>query len=269
MILKKGTSGERRVAAEALGRIGDQSVIPDLLKAAAQAEDRFLEHSIIYALIELNDIPATEQGLGSDNPRVRRAALIAIDQMPGGGLKSDQVIPLLASNRDIDQDTANWLLKQHPEWGDDLAGWFTRQFEQLPTTRTKPGGAQVARLESQLSLFTGSPVIQELLAIVAIEDDAHPAARSLALRVMAKTKVAEMPRLWADTLVVLLDPNSTLIAQAVAVARSLPPTKEPHEDFQAALWRIGTMDEQPAPIRLDAFAAIPNGVADPSRRILR
>ena len=46
--------------------------------------------------------------------------------MPGGGLKSDQVIPLLASTNDIDQDTANWLLKQHPEWGDDLAGWFTR-----------------------------------------------------------------------------------------------------------------------------------------------
>ena len=261
-ILKTGTPANRRVAAEALGRIGDKSVIPDLLKAAGDAEDRFLEHSITYALIELGDVDAVEQGIGSDNPRIRRTALIALDQMPGGGLAANQVIPLLASANEVDLDTANWLLKRHPEWGDDLAGWFTDQFQQLPPTRTKAADAQIARLESLLATFTGSPVIQQLLATTAGSDDAHPAARSLSLRVMANTKLAELPRLWADTLTGLLDPNGTQIAAAVLVARSLPGTKEPHDELSLALTRVGMTAGQPETIRLDAFAAIPAGVAD-------
>src|SRR5262249_12737912 len=38
----------RRQAATALGEIGDASAVPALLAAAANADDRFVEHSIIY-----------------------------------------------------------------------------------------------------------------------------------------------------------------------------------------------------------------------------
>ncbi|HTL18645.1 MAG TPA: PVC-type heme-binding CxxCH protein, partial [Patescibacteria group bacterium] len=47
----------RRASAEALGRIGDKSSVPALLNACAQPHDRFLEHSLTYALIEI-DAPA-------------------------------------------------------------------------------------------------------------------------------------------------------------------------------------------------------------------
>ncbi len=43
------------LAAEALGRIGDKSAVPALLKAAGQPADRVLEHGLIYALIEIAD----------------------------------------------------------------------------------------------------------------------------------------------------------------------------------------------------------------------
>jgi hypothetical protein len=107
----------------------------------------------------------------------------------------------------------------------------TEQFAKLPQTRTKEADAQIARLESLLATFTGSPTIQQLLATTAGGDDAHPAARALSLRVMANTKLAELPRLWADTLTKLLDPNGTLIGPAVT-APALPPTKEPHEELR-------------------------------------
>jgi putative membrane-bound dehydrogenase-like protein len=46
----------RRSAAEALGRIGFKPTVPDLLAAAGSCrDDRVLEHSLIYALIEIGD----------------------------------------------------------------------------------------------------------------------------------------------------------------------------------------------------------------------
>jgi HEAT repeat protein len=59
--LKSGTAAIRRAAAEALGRIGDARAVPDLLEAAASPADRVLEHSITYALIEIN-VPASLSG---------------------------------------------------------------------------------------------------------------------------------------------------------------------------------------------------------------
>ncbi len=51
---------------------------------------RMLEHSLIFALIEIADPAATARGLTSDNSHVRRAALIALDQMPKGNLRSER-----------------------------------------------------------------------------------------------------------------------------------------------------------------------------------
>ena len=59
----------RRAAAEALGRIGDKSAVPALLKAVGELRpDRVLEHSLTYALIEIADPKGTAAGLASDQP---------------------------------------------------------------------------------------------------------------------------------------------------------------------------------------------------------
>lgn len=258
-MLQTGRFANKRIAAEALGRIGDKSVVPALLQAAGDADDRFLEHSIIYAIIELNDIPATEEGIKSENARTRRAALIALDQMPGGGLKSEQVVPLLASKNNVDLDTANWLLKHHSEWGDDLAGWLTEQFSRLP----KDADAQEFDvLESQLATFTGTPSIQQLLAKAAGQPGKSLAARRLALRVMAGAKLKELPPLWADTLAKLLDANSPVIKDTVAAARALPGPKVPHPELCGALREAAASEKLEDLVRLNALAAIPAGLPD-------
>ena len=55
---------DRRLAAEVLGRINDRAAIPALLDALASPADRFVEHSLIYALIEIADRDATRRRPG-------------------------------------------------------------------------------------------------------------------------------------------------------------------------------------------------------------
>src|ERR1051326_8158096 len=62
-ILQSSAPHLQRIAAEALGRIGDRSAVKPLLAAAARDHDRVLEHSLTYALIELNTPEQTRAGL--------------------------------------------------------------------------------------------------------------------------------------------------------------------------------------------------------------
>ncbi|HEX4949332.1 MAG TPA: PVC-type heme-binding CxxCH protein, partial [Blastocatellia bacterium] len=71
----------RLQAATSLGQIGEARAVPALLDAAANAEDRFVEHAIIYSLIQLKDAAPLQAALNAKEPRVRKAALIALDQM--------------------------------------------------------------------------------------------------------------------------------------------------------------------------------------------
>ena len=70
-----------------------------------------LEHSLIFALIEIADREATAQGLRSENPHTRRAALIALDQMREGHLPPGEVTPLLVSSNPVLKETANWIVE--------------------------------------------------------------------------------------------------------------------------------------------------------------
>src|SRR5207237_6068470 len=112
----------RRAAAEALGRIGDRSAVPALLAALGEPNDRFLAHSLTYALIEIGDGKATAAGLDSPNPRTHRAALIALDQMEGGKLDGEALAKELGSEDAAIKEAAWWIVGRHPEWGPRLAG---------------------------------------------------------------------------------------------------------------------------------------------------
>src|SRR5205807_185322 len=81
----------QRVIAEALGRLGDRQAVPALLAVAVRVQDRVLEHSLIYALIELDAREETSRGLAANDPLVQRMALMALDQMPAGGLEASTV----------------------------------------------------------------------------------------------------------------------------------------------------------------------------------
>lgn len=179
----------RRQAATALGQIGDPQAVPALLAAAEGANDRFIEHAIIYALVTINQPKLTAQGLSHAASDVQQAAVIALDQMPAASLQAAQVMPLLNSEHKNLQRTALWVASHHPEWVADMMVYL----------RTRLQGEAVAEEEQELLgdilvSFCGDARMQQFMAEQMQE---APAARKLfLLDAMAACNIEEIPSSW-------------------------------------------------------------------------
>ena len=92
-------------------------------------------------------------------PAIRRAALMALDQMDGGGLKPEVVAPLLAAPDPALRETATWIAGRHAEWGGRLAG---RSASGSRPSVFRPD--QRSALEHLLARLASAAPIQELLA---------------------------------------------------------------------------------------------------------
>jgi putative membrane-bound dehydrogenase-like protein len=255
-LLKHGSPHLQRAAAEALGRIGDKTAIPELLARVDSASDRFLEHSLTYAVIEIGDPVATAAGLQASSPRIRRAALIALDQMDDGGLKPESITPLLTSSDALLKQTAWWIAGHHPDWGQAVAGFFRQRLASKDLSN-----ADRDELQRQLSQFTRDAEIQAFLA-TNLNGSASKESRLVVLRAMAQAPLKEMPVAWASGLVnVMAGKDTELVRQAVSTARVLPPPKDSAAGLSAALLRVGCEPASPAEVRLGALAAIPGGLS--------
>jgi putative membrane-bound dehydrogenase-like protein len=247
-----------RAAAEALGRIGHKSAVPPLLEALGRPADRVLEHSLTYALIEIGDRVQTTAGLASPNARVHRAALIALDQMDGGGLQAAAVTAELTSPDPALKETAWWIASRHPEWGGALAGFLRERL-------ARPGQTPAEReaLARELARFARGPAIQELLA-ERLRDPAAPVeAGQTVLRAMAQAGLRETPAAWNPALTqVLARGDAVLVREAAATARALASPKRRPPDLTAALLAVGQNAAAPADVRLTALAAVSGGLTE-------
>jgi putative membrane-bound dehydrogenase-like protein len=266
-LLEAASMHNRRAAAEALGLIRAKSAVPALLKAAGEPADRVLEHSLTYALIQLNDRDGTQAGLRETNPRVLRTAMVALDQMNSGGLDSQFVAGLLESREPIIKETASWIAGRRPEWAGALAGALEKRL-----IRADLPAAERAELERQLGRFAQSTAVQELLTARLSDQSAPVAARRSSLQAMAWSGLNEkqVPAGWVTALVSVLDGSAShleLVADAVATARSLPIAPGTAGKLPARLVQIATgagSDE----LRLNALAAIPGGVKQADEKTL-
>ena len=255
-----GSSAQlQRAAAEALGRAGDGGTVAALLDAVGRTEDEILTHSLTYALIEIANPAATRKGLGSSSSRVRRAAMLALDQMEGqmegGGVGPETVIPLLSSADPLLRDTAGWIVGKHVEWGGSLAGHFRAQLASARHASAKHDGDGRADLERELARFAGDPAIQKLLADTA-RGDGPKAARLTALGAMSKAALKEAPANWIRAVASVTDSaDDDLLRAAVSTARALPTGEERNAGLDKALLRVGQDSKVPADVRADALAA--------------
>lgn len=251
----------RRAAAEALGRIGEKSAVSSLLAAAEQAQqekllDRTLEHSITFALIEIADRVETERGLRAASSAPRRAALVALDQMDGGGLKPAEVTPLLVSSDPLLQSVAMWIVSHHTDWGDDLAGFFR---ERLTATEL----SDRRELQALLAQLATNTAIQGVLTEVLRDDASKKETRLLAMRAMAQSDVKEMPMAWQSELTRALgSDDADLLRQTVATLRSLPASKRARAELTEALLKVARQTKIAEEVRLDALAALPGKLED-------
>jgi len=265
-VLASDTPANRRAAAEALGRFGNLAAVPHLLSAAADANDRVLQHSITYALIELADPMATHAGIASKAPGTQAAALVALDQMPGGRIGSQQVIPLLNSSDETLRGTARWLVSRHTEWGGELSEWFRGQlaaFPERPTTESDSTARE--GLELMLVDFAVHSSIQQLLADTLTDENASASTKRLTLRVMARAKLAQSPPGWRTALAsVVASADPSLLPLAVAAAWELPAVKASDDVLDQSLLRVSNSATTSQELRVTALAVMAASLRDVS-----
>jgi putative membrane-bound dehydrogenase-like protein len=252
--LKSASLHNRRAAAEALGRIGDNSAVSSLLDAFGRKADRALEHSLTYALIEIADAEATAAGLANGNVVVRRAALTALDQMGGGRLDAKQVTAELNSNNPQLKETAWWIAGRHPGWAPTVTSFF---HDRLSAADKLTPPAQ-EELTQHLTRFAANEAIQRLLANCSGSQN----SQRIALRVMARANLKETPQDWIARLAAVLNGDNTdLQNEAIAAVRHLRIPPKQAAPLTAALLKIGSNSRAAATMRVSALAAVPDGLA--------
>jgi putative heme-binding domain-containing protein len=221
--------------------------VPALLNGLRAECDRFLEHALIYALIEIADREATLTGLRDVNLRLRRAALIALDQMDGGNLTREQVVPLLDTEDPKLWQTAWGVVTARPEWAGAVAGlvgqWLARG--DLPSSRREA-------LRTALLAFCKDSTVQELVAQALRTESTPTATRLLLLEVMSQAPLDKLPAAWISELGRGLDQrDGHLVRQTVATIRTRNLT-----DFDAGLQRVAADTRHDADVRSAALAAV-------------
>jgi len=256
----KNASSARQVsiAAEGLARIGDKVAVPPLFNAliASGGADEILNHSLIYAVIQIGNASATQPFLRSENVAARRAALIALDQIEGGGLKADDVTPLLASKDDALRQAAMWIVGRHPEWSSSLAGFFRSRLAVKNLS-----AAERDELARQLAQHARSTAIQDVLTSALSDATLAKEMRLVALRAMAQAGLKETPASWLNAVAAALSAEQgESVKQVVGTARALSMPKEGHAGMATALMNVARDAKAPVETRLEAMASVPRGV---------
>jgi putative membrane-bound dehydrogenase-like protein len=258
-LLASDTPPNQRVAAEAIGRLGDRSAVPALLAAAANAEDRILQHSITYALIELADPAAMAAGLSSEAPGTIAAALVSLDQMPGDELEFDHVSRFLGIGDERLAATVRWIVAQHPEWAGPLSAWFRQMLSTASESHESPNEAEVKGFRSLLATFAEQPHVQVILA------EALSANRNseLALQAVVEGKVRKPSGALLGALAkVIAKGEPALLPQALAVVRQLQPELKRPAELEDALLAVAGASEPPLEQRVAALAVVTPGLPE-------
>jgi putative heme-binding domain-containing protein len=218
-----------------------------LIDAAANADDRFVEHSVIYALIQLGDAAPLLKQLRAGSPRVRQAAMIALDQMDKSPLVAANVAPFLVDADAELRRAALWVVSRHKAW----APTVTKSLEAgLRSPRFAP--EEAAPLGEAIAAFCGEAPMKKTIATV-LGDPALDAPRqSFMLDAAERCSAKEFPAEWQAGLAKLLhhtDPQVRLETIGLLRARGLAA-------FDADLRRLAADARERDDIRVAALSAL-------------
>ena len=252
----------RKLAAE-LGRKRDAAAVEPLLaRLATSAGDRFLEHALIYALIEINASAKTAAGLDHAQPDVRRGALIALDQTGSDLLTRERVAKLLDAGDARLQSTVLGVMQKHPDWASSVVAW-------LKARLSNPALAadQLPLVENTLLAYKADAVIQQLLAD-ALADDATPT--SLRLSLLSTIERSEFtgkqtPPAWTAAVArQLASPDDAVVRQAIGTARLLG-----EESFHILLMNMARDASRDESLRIAALKAMGAKAGEPDGNLFQ
>lgn len=242
----------RRVAAQALGRLGDAGAVKAILDTLCRPEnagDRFLEHALIYALIELEAPVETAEGLRRDHPGAIKAAVLALDQMDSASFKPEWALGLMRHNDSDLAEAALEIVGRHGEWSLPVSAELLEILEQ----RTW-GNREEALIDALLPGSLGNVAVARSIGEVMGDNNRLLAQRVRLLRVLAE-RGGPPARAWVEPIgAALASQDTRLVSEAVAAAGALQT-----ETFDAALQRVAEDPNRPGVVRIAAMRALGAG----------
>ena len=190
-MLQSDEAAGRRQAAEALGRIGDVGAVEALLAVSAQPADRFVEHALIYALIRLRDPEPLVSALKDNSPAVRKAALIALDQMEDSPLRREQVVSLLDARDEGLGDAVLWVVSHHPEWSSGLIDYLRARLE-----AGDPAPDSLEPVRAALLSFAADAGVQRMIARLLAAPSTSAERKLFLLDTIDESSLDELPPVW-------------------------------------------------------------------------
>jgi putative heme-binding domain-containing protein len=237
----------RRAAATALGRIRDAEAVWALFEGLRTGGDRFLEHAHIFALIQIADRARTLKGLRDPSPVVRRAALIALDQMDGGNLTRDLVTPLLNTDDPALQRTALDVITARPGWAKEIVGLLRHWLgmKELDAGRKES-------LRGALLAFGKDRSVQALVAETLGRDTTPLATRLLLMDTIGRTALDRLPPSWVRELGRGLRHREEKVVRQTVAALHATGIKR----FDGELLALAREQNRPTDLRVAALSAV-------------
>jgi putative membrane-bound dehydrogenase-like protein len=208
--LRTDSASVRRQVATALGQIGDTKAVSALIAASQDAADRFEEHSIVYSLITLGAPGPLVDALDHRSGNVRKVALIALDQMEGGHVDKNRLVPFLGSRSKPLQDAGVWVLSHHKSWG-DLAVEYLR----LTLGRNDLSGTEEASIANLVTAFYDDARIQKFVTLQLKSEAAGIGEKLLLLHIIRMSPGESLPDEWINLLRTLLQDDNPRLQSAV------------------------------------------------------
>jgi putative heme-binding domain-containing protein len=226
----------------------DQGTVPALFESIrASSLDRLLEHALIYALIRIDDRIGTVPFLKDPNPQVRRAALIALDQMDDGKLTCEEVTPLLDTDDPQLRKTALAVISARKGWATELVGLLRGWLEE-----TKPADEHLSLLRGTLLAQAADPAIQHMIAETLVSDKTSTPVRLLLWEVIYRAPLGDLPEAWLTAVQRTLQGGSpSEIRQVIAIVN-----ERKLEKFDEWIMVMARNKEAETDLRIESLAAV-------------
>lgn len=292
-LLKHANLQVSRAAAEGLGRIGDHNSARALLEVldGSHADARVWEHSITYALIELQAIDQALKYLASTAARQpsnhrsesspssalntsgtpgdsatqrKRIAMQVIDQLAAAQrLSVDMLLDGLSSREEPYRQTASQILAKHPQWAPSYQAAIAELYLQAVPQTVSPSEANDSvtsntsdALQTIVAGWRDTATVQQLMKRwIEAAPTSSPAQQQRLVALLAAYANSNLPTDWIAPLAHWLELASA--ADRLAIANQLAELKLPgSSELNSSLIKLASSTDNEA-ARLQFLAALP------------
>lgn len=255
-LLNDSSPSVQREAATSIGQIvlsGNVSeseyakIIHELLVPLQTGKvDRFGEHARIFSVINLADREGTLSFLEHTNPQVRRAALIALDQMENGNLTRELVTPLLDTDDQKLQQTVLEIMNDHEGWTSEILALLNDWIKKPELSETEK-----IILRGTLLAHAQDGDLQKLIAGSLNDASVSPSTKGVLLEVIYRSSLPKLPDHWINSLTGVLKGSDEELK--IAAIRTLHSRKV--DSMNPLLLKILNQADNSPALRIQAILA--------------